>query len=117
VADAAANILIRDFTRPYRILLAVVGPATMLKQLAKITTRYYNFSPSRVEFSTSNSSVFVREYFPMLLLPWYAPVADGYGKIAVEKASGKNVKISFTHEPSGKHQQGVELCTCKSHFK
>jgi hypothetical protein len=51
----------------------------------------------------------------MLLLPWYTPVADGYGKIAVEKAGGKNVKNRMTHEPMGKRQQGVELCTFKMH--
>ena len=115
VADTAANALIRDLTGLYKVLLAVVGPGRMLNQLAKITTRYYNFSPPRVEYLTLKSSVFVREDFPVLLLPWYMPVADGYGKIAMKKAGGKNVKVDMTHEPTGKRQEGVELCTFKSH--
>jgi hypothetical protein len=59
------------------------------------------------------SAEIVRSEFPTLLVPWYAPVSEGYLHVAVGRTGAKNVRVETTTVPTAAWKDGVQLSTVR----
>ena len=110
VRRGAGKQVTRDLEGVYRFILTAPSPDRALQRVVTVTNQYFDFAHITVDHASDGSARLARRAFPFLLATWYAPVAEGYFRAALETAGAERVEARARVTPTGRREGPLELC-------
>lgn len=108
-AHLAADLQAKsDMNGVYRLLLKFFSPASALKQLAVLSTIYFNFGKSSVSLESKAAATVTTVGVPVALEQWFLRATAYYIGYCLQLTGAKNLRYEFLKSKPGEAFDGQD---------
>jgi hypothetical protein len=106
VSEGARERVTEDIRTIYRGVFRGATPDQVAVRLVRGLARYLDFGRAESGTTTPGSTELLTHGMPSYLVPWYAPAAGMFMRVALESAGAREVRINWRiPEASGRHEE------------